>query len=174
MTYGKNAPSSGITASIIVNNWGEESIADIIFGWGEERYSRRIAKAIVDRRAKGEIKSSGELVEIIKSSVPGFYRRGRIHPATRTFQALRIAVNDELRALTEALNAAWGLLAPGGRIAVISFHSLEDRLVKQYFAEKEKSGEGKRLTKKPVPPSLAEIQKNPRARSAKLRVIQKN
>lgn len=174
MTYAKNPSPHAITASLIVNTWGEESIADIIFGWGEERYSRRIAKAIIERRKKKTFETSKELAETIKDSVPGFYRRGRIHPATRTFQALRIAVNDELGALTQGLNAAWRLLAPGGKIAVISFHSIEDRLVKQNFAEKEKAGEGTRLTKKPIPPSAEEIQHNPRARSAKLRVIQKN
>ena len=111
---------------------------------------------------------------MIKAAVPTAYRYGRIHPATRTFQALRIAVNDELGALKEGLRGAWGLLAEGGRIAVVSFHSIEDRLVKQTFLAWEKEGEGERVTKKPLVPSQEELLRNPRARSAKLRVIQKN
>ena len=151
----------------------EESLADIIFGWGEERYSRRIAKRIVEERAKRKIQTARELADIVKSAVPPAYRHGRIHPATKTFQALRIAVNDELGALTEGLKAAWGSLAPGGRIAVISFHSIEDRLVKRQFVEWVEAGEGVRVTKKPVIAGAEELKENPRARSAKLRVIQK-
>ena len=173
MTYAKDSGVHAITASLIVNDWGEESIADIIYGWGEERHSRRIAKAIVESRAKNPIRTSLQLSEIIKSAVPNFYRRGRIHPATRTFQALRIAVNDELGAIQEALLNTWDILNPGGKIAVISFHSIEDRLVKRFFAEKEKNGQGTRVTKKPIIPSEQELQQNPRARSAKLRVITK-
>jgi 16S rRNA (cytosine1402-N4)-methyltransferase len=100
--------------------------------------------------------------------------KSRIHPATKTFQALRIAVNDELGSLTDGLKGAWEMLVPGGRIAVITFHSIEDRVVKHAFAALEKEGSGRKLTKKPIPPTLAEIQENPRARSAKLRVIEKN
>lgn len=172
MTYSKSG--SGLTASTIVNEWGEESLADIIFGWGEERYSRRIAKAIVTRREKAPFKTSAELGDAIKAAVPVAYRRGRIHPATRTFQALRIAVNDEIGALKEGLEAAWNTLAPGGRIAVITFHSVEDRVVKRLFAEWEKEGSGQKLSKKPIGPSVEEIARNPRSRSAKLRAIQKN
>lgn len=171
MTYSKEG--GGLIAEKIVNEWGEESLADIIYGWGEERFSRRIARAIVAAREKRPIKTSLELAEIVKGSVSPAYRRGRIHPATRTFQALRIAVNDELGALSEGLKAAWHLLEPGGKIAVVSFHSIEDRVVKQLFAEWEKSGVGKKTTKKPIAPTAEEIRANPRSRSAKLRVISK-
>ena len=126
------------TASTIVNSWKEEDIANVIYAYGEERYARRIAKVIVLRRHEKKIETSGELAELIKSSVPSIYRNGRIHPATRTFQALRIAVNDELGALKEGLTKAWDALGKGGRLAVISFHSLEDRIVKEFFKEKAK------------------------------------
>lgn len=171
MTYSKDA--SSLTAQKIVNTWGETSIADVIFGWGEERYSRRIARAIVERRDLKPFETASDLAEVIAKAVPSAYRHGRIHPATKTFQALRIAVNDELGAITESLNAAWQHLKVGGRIAVITFHSIEDRLVKQHFASLEKSGLGRKLTKKPVVPSESELSQNPRARSAKLRVIEK-
>lgn len=162
-----------LSAETIVNEWSEESIADIIYGWGEERYSRRIAKAIVLARQEKRISTSGELGSLIKSSVPVAYRFGRIHPATKSFQALRIAVNDELGALVDSLKQAWSLLSVGGRIAVISFHSIEDRIVKQQFVGWSESGAGKKITKKPIVPSEAEVKENPRARSAKLRVIEK-
>ena len=168
------AQDQSLTAGTIVNEWGEESIADVIFGWGEERYSRRIAKRIVEERARGPIKTARQLADVIKAAVPSVYRYGRIHPATKTFQALRIAVNDELGALTDALKSTWQLLETGGRLAVISFHSIEDRLVKQQFAQWAESGAGEKITKKPITPSAEELKSNPRARSAKLRVIQKN
>lgn len=169
MRYG-NGP---LTAKAIVNSWAEESLADVIYGWGEERFARRIAKRIVESREKKPIATTLELAEIVRSAVPAPARRGRIHPATKTFQALRIAVNDELGSLKEALTGAWSTLAPGGRIAVISFHSLEDRIVKERFASWEREGEGKRLTKKPIVPGKEELARNPRARSAKLRTIEK-
>lgn len=172
MTYSKNP--SALNAAQIVNEWEESSIADVLYGWGEERYSRRIAKKIVERRAIKPFTTSSELADAIKEAVPASYRFGRLHPATRTFQALRIAVNDELGALENALRSAWEHLAPGGRIAVISFHSIEDRIVKQFFVKWEKEGTGVRITKKPLVASETELQENPRARSAKLRVIQKN
>lgn len=174
MTFAKELHPGALTAAMIVNEWAEESIADVIYGWGEERYSRRIAKAIVERRAVKLFEKADDLAEVISKSVPLRYRRGRIHPATRTFQALRIAVNDELGALTDGLNAAWGALATQGRIAVIAFHSLEDRIVKQVFKQWEEKGEGERITRRPIVASTEEIKKNPRARSAKLRIIQKN
>lgn len=171
MTYANEG--SGLTAERIVNEWAEDSIADVLYGWGEERYARRIAKKIVEAREKRRIRTSLELAEIIRGAVPAAYRRGRLHPATRSFQALRIAVNDELGALKDGLGAAWKMLAPQGRIAVITFHSIEDRMVKRLFAEWEHSGAGERVSKKPLVPSTAELQENPRARSAKLRVILK-
>ncbi|MEK7093483.1 MAG: 16S rRNA (cytosine(1402)-N(4))-methyltransferase RsmH [Patescibacteria group bacterium] len=163
-----------LTAATIVNEWGEESIADVIFGFGEERYSRRIAKAIVEARERKSITTALELGEIVKDAVPAAYRHGKTHPATKTFQALRIAVNDELGALTEGLEGAWEMLESGGRIAVISFHSIEDRIVKRRFAQWAKEGAGELVSRKPIPPTDAEIAENPRARSAKLRVILKN
>ncbi|MDO8522482.1 MAG: 16S rRNA (cytosine(1402)-N(4))-methyltransferase RsmH [bacterium] len=173
MTYSGSASEGTLTAATIVNEWAEESIADIIFGWGEERYSRRIAKRIVESRAKSPITTSLQLAEIIRSAVPPAYRHGRIHPATRTFQALRIAVNDELGALKEGLTGAWRNLAERGRIAVITFHSIEDREVKRLFVKWEQEGSGKRITRSPIRVSAEEIKANPRSRSAKLRVIEK-
>ena len=175
MTYSSSGGKEpgALTAQTIVNEWAEESIADVIFGWGEERYSRRIAKCIVERRATKPFTTARELAEAIYAAVPPRYRFGRIHPATRTFQALRIAVNDELGSLSQGLGDGWRHLAQGGRIAVITFHSIEDRLVKQTFKQWEEAGEGKRITKKPLSPSEEEVASNPRARSAKLRVIQK-
>ena len=173
MTYSGNQGDGVLTAATIVNTWKEESIADVIFGWGEERYSRRIAHVIVERRKERPFTRSLELAEAIKSAVPAAYRHGKLHPATRTFQALRIAVNDELGALTDGLRGAWKLLAPKGRIAVITFHSIEDRIVKEMFLEFERHGEGRRITRSPKKPSLEEVASNPRARSAKLRVVER-
>jgi 16S rRNA (cytosine1402-N4)-methyltransferase len=160
------------TAKDIVNNWDEEVIANIIFGYGEERFARRIARSIINYRQKKKIETTAELKELISTSVPGFYRRGKIHPATKTFQALRIAVNDELGALKEGLIKGYESLNNGGRMAVISFHSLEDRIVKDFYKEKMKDG-AKVLTKKPIVASDQEIAENPRSRSAKLRIIEK-
>lgn len=174
MTYAKHPGPDALTAGTIVNEWAEESIADVIFGWGEERYARRIARMIVERRARTPLRTARELADAIKEAVPPAYRYGRIHPATRTFQALRIAVNDELGALKEGLAAAWEHLAQGGRIAAITFHSIEDREVKRLMVGWEKSGGGTRITRSPQKPSPEEIAGNPRARSAKLRVIEKN
>lgn len=173
MTY-EDSPGPGtLTAETIVNTWKPESIADVLFGWGEERYSRQIARGIVEARKEGPIRTSRQLAEIIRSGVPGFYRSGRIHPATKTFQALRIAVNDEMGALKQGLSAAFQLLSPGGRLAVITFHSVEDREVKRLMLDWSKTGNAERITKSPQKPSEAEVRANPRSRSAKLRVVQK-
>jgi 16S rRNA (cytosine1402-N4)-methyltransferase len=171
MAYDKD---QSLSAYIVVNEWQEESLADVIFGWGEERYSRRIASAIVAARERSPIRTAKELADIIKAAVPASARYGRMHPATKTFQALRIAVNDELGALEESLRNTWQILEEGGRMAVISFHSLEDRIVKQRFVSLEEKGEGTRVTRKPIVPSAEELSDNPRARSAKLRIIEKN
>lgn len=173
MTFKKDPKEGDLTAHEIVNTWQEENIADIIFGYGEERYSRRIARAIVNYRAKKSIETTGELVEIILQAVPFFYKKGKIHPATRTFQSLRIAVNDELNTLKKGLANGFERLEKGGRIAVISFHSLEDRIVKNFNKEKEGTDEAKIITKKPVVASDEEIKENPRSRSAKLRILEK-
>ena len=160
------------TAMAIVNDWNEEDIANVVFAYGEERYARRIAKSICIYRSKKKIETSGELAEIVKSAVPPF-RRGKIHPATKTFQALRIAVNDELGALREGLAKGYARLNEGGRMAVISFHSLEDRIVKDFDKKQALSG-GVILTKKPITASAQELAENPRSRSAKLRIIEKH
>lgn len=174
-----SATSTTPTARDVVNEWSEENLAQIIEGFGEERFAYRIAKGIVAARTVKPIETTGELVEIIKKSTPFYYHHGRIHPATRTFQAIRIAVNDELEAIRDAMKSAWKLLTPGGRIAVISFHSLEDRIVKHYFNELQKAETedgkpiAKVITKKPITARDEEISQNPRSRSAKLRIIEK-
>lgn len=172
MTFGD--PTKHIfTASDVVNDWSEESLADIIYGFGEERASRRIARAIVAARAEGEIKTSLELAKIIESAIPRFKGKSRIHPATKTFQAIRIAVNAELQVLQDLLTQGFDLLAPDGRMAIISFHSLEDRLVKHFFNEKIHDDQALKLIKKPIVATDEEREANPRSRSAKLRVIEK-
>lgn len=171
MTFRKGG--DGLTAKEIVNEWAEESIADIIYGYGEERYARRIAKNIVEARKEKPIETTLQLVEIVKRSVPKSLF-SKINPATKTFQALRIAVNDELGALREAIAKGFSRLAPGGRMAIISFHSLEDRIVKEFFREEARSGQAILATKKPIVPSDSEVKANPKSRSSKLRIIIKN
>lgn len=173
MTLSSDAEGK-ITAKDIIADWDEDEIAKLIREYGEERFAGRIARAIVEARTKTSIETARELADIIFGAVPAFYRRGRLHPATRTFQALRIAVNDELGALAEGLDAALDILAPGGRVAAITFHSLEDRIVKRALRDAEDHGRGVRITKKPITPAFDEKKKNPRARSAKLRVFEKN
>lgn len=171
MTF--RSSGDGLTAREIVNEWAEESIADIIYGYGEERFARRIAKGIVSARNEKPIETSGQLVEIVKNSVPKF-GFSKINPATKTFQALRIAVNDELGALREGIAKGFESLAPGGRMAVISFHSLEDRIVKEFFRQKANEGVATLATKKPIVPQDSEIRENPKSRSSKLRILIKN
>lgn len=163
MNYGK----SKFTAGDLVNTWEAENIETILESYGEEKFAKKIAEKIVEARAEGPIKTTFQLVGAIKLAVPNWYKHRKIHPATKTFQALRIAVNDELQALSEGLAGAFDILPRGGRMAVISFHSLEDRIVKRFFKDKQL------LTKKPIVPTREEILKNPRSRSAKLRAIQK-
>ena len=157
----------------IINKWPQRAIEDVLRQYGEERFSRRIAEGITRERERKEISTTGELVKIISRSVPGWYLRGKIHPATKTFQALRIAVNQELENIEKGVGAGIEILKPGGKIAVISFHSLEDRLVKRIFRENEKSGVLGMLTKKPIMAEEREKRENPRARSAKLRAAVK-
>jgi 16S rRNA (cytosine1402-N4)-methyltransferase len=171
MTFSDNRES--VTAEIILNNWGEETIANIIYAYADERYSRRIAKAVVESRKIQPIKTTFDLLKIIEGAVPSFYKRGKIHYATKTFQALRIAVNDEISALKDGMRNGWELLNTGGRMAIISFHSVEDREVKNFYREKSKNGEGILVNKKPITPKDEEIRENPRSRSAKMRVIEK-
>jgi len=166
MNYGRDAL---LTAEQIVNNWPPEKLAKIFKEYGEEKHSRKIAEAIVKKREEKPIKTTFELVEIIKTTLP--IGRRRLHPATKVFQALRITVNDELNNLKAGLEAALKILENNGKIIVISFHSLEDRIVKEFFRQNKDSLNI--ITKKPVQPGKVEILNNPRARSAKLRAAQK-
>ncbi len=163
-----NAP---LDAAMVVNTYDEVSLANLIFNYGEERYSRRIAAAICRYRQTKQIEFTNELADIIWDAVPNEYRHRRIHPATKTFQALRIEINGELDRIEPALEGAVKALKPGGRIAVITFHSLEDRPVKWFFKNHENILEI--LTKKPLEPTEEECEVNPPSRSAKLRVVQK-
>lgn len=173
MTFG-DPKSYAFTAQDIVNEWKEDDIRNVIRGYGEERFAGRIANAIVTARRESPIVTSGQLANIITDAVPGFYKRGKIHPATRTFQALRIAVNDEFEALETFIRTALSHLAPSGRLAIITFHSLEDRIVKHLFRSYAHDQFGTVLTKKPIAPTSEEINNNPRARSAKLRIFEKH
>jgi len=167
-------PTRGEPAGALVNRLSEHDLADLIYQFGEERFSRRIARRIVEARRDSTIETTGRLAEIVRRSVPRMTgRRGRpgIDPATRTFQALRIAVNDELGALDRLLERVPKVLAPGGRAVLISFHSLEDRRVKQAFRRKDIWTV---LTKKPVTAGDDEVRANPRARSAKLRAAKRS
>lgn len=172
MTF-KNDTKGIVTAGEIVNEWGEETIADILYGFGEEQFARRIAKKIVEEREENPINNTRELVEIIEKSVPVSYRKKKIHPATKTFQALRMAVNDEWNALKEGVEKSFEALASGGRMAVISFHSIEDRFIKNFFKDQKEKGIGKIITKRPITATEEELKENKRARSAKLRIIEK-
>ena len=173
MTMKKNPTDEDLTASEIVNTWDEENIADIIYGFGEEKYSRKIAKAIVEARKEKEIKTTFDLVAVIDKAVGRNYKGMRIHPATRTFQALRIATNSELTSLQEVIKKGFERLSEGGRIAIISFHSLEDRIVKRAFVDLKENGLARIITKKPIIPNDQELKSNPRARSSKLRLLEK-
>ena len=155
-----------LTAADIVNHWDEKQLADVIYQYGEERLSRRIARRIVEKRP---LQTTTQLADEIWHSVPRSYRYGKIHPATRTFQALRIAVNQELDVLTRFLDIAPTWLRPDGRIVIISFHSLEDRIVKHSFRQHDRL---KVVSKKPIVPTEEECAANPRARSAKLRIAE--
>lgn len=181
-------PSVEITAAYIVNEEPEDKLCQIIGQYGEERWAARIAKFICERRKEGPIATTGELVDIIRAAVPKGARQEGIHPARRTFQALRIAVNDELGSLERGIKGAVKVLGSEGRLAILSYHSLEDRIVKQTFKQMEEPCTCPRempvcicglkpvirvITRKPELPSDAEIERNPRARSAKLRIAQK-
>lgn len=180
--------SETITAKSIINEWSEERIKRILYDFGEERYAPRIASAIVRGREKKTIETTTELVDIIRSAMPAAALREKQHPAKRSFQAIRIAVNDELESISDMLSVAADRLSKGGRLAVISFHSLEDRLVKNAISSKEKGCTCprdfpvctcgfvptlKNLTRKPIVSAAEELEENPRARSAKLRVAER-
>jgi len=160
---------NNLTAAEIVNSWPREKIAVILREFGEERYSQQIAKAICQKRKKERILLTSQLRDILKEVLPENYKHQRLHFATRTFQALRITVNRELENIEQGLEKSLALLAPGGRIVVISFHSLEDRITKHFFQQKAREKRLEILTKKPICSSLKEREENPRSRSAKLR-----
>jgi 16S rRNA (cytosine1402-N4)-methyltransferase len=166
--------SSGLTAAEMIRDADEKTLADVIYEFGEERHARRIARAIVEARDRAAVDTTGRLAEVVRRAIP---RRGysRIDPATRTFQAIRIWVNRELEGLDIFLTQAARRLRPGGRMAVIAFHSLEDRIVKHTLRSLQATGDiGLTIrTKRPVVPSEAEVERNPRARSAKLRVAER-
>ena len=191
-SYHKDAPldmrmsKSGLSAKDVVNNYSEYELADILFRYGEEKFSRRIAKNIVIARQDAPIETTGELVDIIKASYPKSKMRDS-HPARKTFQAIRIEVNAELDVLEKTLDKALNCLASGGRLSIITFHSLEDRIVKEAFRKQEnpcicppqfpvcvcgKKPLGRVITRKPILPSKEELEENPRSRSAKLRVLE--
>ncbi len=166
------------TVADYINTADESELADAIYELGEDKFARRIAKAIVETRNKKEIQTTFELRDIVASAYPARLRQGsggrsKINPATKTFQALRILVNEELSTLQKGIKDFSSFLAPRGRMGIISFHSLEDRIVKRAYGELKKSGEYKLITKKPIIPSPEELIANPRCRSAKLRVIEK-
>ena len=180
MTMKDNPLPEDITAEDVVNTWGEESLADIIYGYGEEKQARRIAKQIVESRKKQKIKTTFDLVRIIEEAIPAKFRKGhargrasKIHFATKTFQAIRIAVNDELGALSQGLSKGFELLKSGGRMSVISFHSLEDRVVKKFYKKLAEEKRAILINKKPIITPAEEIKNNPRSRSAKLRILSK-
>ncbi len=172
MTFGVR-DKYNFNAADIVNNWSVDQIETIIKSYGEEKFAGRIARKIVETRDGAPIKTAKQLADLIRSTYPSMLRFGRIHPATKTFQALRMAVNDELTTLSQGLEGAVQILKLGGRLAVISYHSLEDRIVKQYFKKVEEEGKVYIITKKPIVPGKEEMKENPRSRSAKLRIIEK-
>lgn len=172
----------------VINDYSEQELYEVIRKYGEEKWAKRIASFIVRERHKAPVRTTGQLVEIIKAAVPASARREGPHPAKRTFQAVRIEVNDELSGLERTCDEFIDVLAPKGRLCIITFHSLEDRIVKEHFAKREnpcicppefpvcvcgRKGDVKRITRKPVTAGEDELEKNPRARSAKLRVVEK-
>ena len=165
--------SKGLTAADLLNTYSEVELSRLFRELGEERWARRIARKIVSARKQSPITTTTQLVALIVRAIPPKAARVRIHPATRVFQALRIAVNQELEKLKAFIPAALNLLMPGGRLVVISYHSLEDRIVKHQFIALEQVDRLRRLTRKPLTPGEAEIQRNPSARSAKLRIAVK-
>lgn len=171
MTYGE--PEAGKTAADLVNSLSESELADLIYEYGEERFARSIARSIVETRRQHRIVSTSALADAVERGTPAWYHHRKLHPATKTFQALRIATNDELGALREGFSAALSHLTLGGRIAVITFHSIEDRIVKGAMKDAAYEGKGSIVSRKPVVPSLVELAENPRARSAKLRIFER-
>jgi len=173
MTLAVNPAEEALTAATIVNSWPEAKLVRVISEYGEERFARPIAKAIGLARRQEKIMTTFQLVAVIKKAVPAWYTRQRLHFATKTFQALRIVTNDELTVLAQTLPQAWAILAPEGRLGVISFHSLEARIVKNFFQFLKRNEGGSPVTKHALKPTYVEVKINPRSRSAQLRVIKK-
>jgi 16S rRNA (cytosine1402-N4)-methyltransferase len=171
MTFTSKVLDDQVTAKDIVNLWQEETLADIIYYFADERYAKRIAKKIVETRKEKEINTTFELVSIIEEAVHKNYTHSKIHPATKTFQALRMAVNDEVGSMKDLVNSLPDVLRIGGRASIITFHSIEDRIVKQTAREQKFL---KSINKKPLTPSESELKNNPRSRSAKLRIYEYN
>ncbi|MEK7552102.1 MAG: 16S rRNA (cytosine(1402)-N(4))-methyltransferase RsmH [Patescibacteria group bacterium] len=174
MTMNNDLSEGTLTAYEIVNGWPKEDLRQILKEYGEESFASQIADQIIKERKNHKIETTFGLVKVIIDATPEFYHHGRINPATKTFQALRIAVNDELNAIKEGLEQAFHKLKKGGRMAVISFHSGEDRIVKTFFKQLKTDDKAILINKKPILATLEEIEANPRSRSAKLRVIEKN
>lgn len=171
MRYNKNFTE--LTAAEIINTWPEEEIKKILRKYSQERFAKKIAQAIIKERKREKINTTSHLVKVIKEAVPPWYKYRKRHCATKTFQALRIVINNELQNIKKALPQAREVLKTGGRIVAISFHSLEDKIVKDYFKSRAKKGLLKILTKKPITPGKQELARNPRSRSAKLRAATK-
>jgi len=166
-------PQTGLTARKIINNWKQGKIHKMLRDYGNERFATKIARRIVNHRKKESIKTTSQLIEVIKKAIPSKHQHGKIHFATRTFQALRIVVNNELENFEKTLLQSLKILEPKGRIVTISFHSLEDRIAKRFFKERSNRNQLKILTKKPITAGNDEVEKNPRSRSAKLRAAEK-
>ncbi len=163
-------PDLPFSAAAVVRDLAEEELADIFWHYGEERFSRRIARRIASERKKNPITTTKSLADVVTSAIG---RRGKIHPATKVFQALRIYINDELKQIETVLPIAMDKLYPGGRLAVIAYHSLEDRIVKHFFKQQKESNKISWINKKPIVPERVEIERNPSARSAKLRIVER-
>ena len=174
MTMSNDLKEGTLTAYEIVNGWPKEELRKILKEYGEESFASQIADGIIRARKSKKIQTTFDLVKVILDATPDFYHEGRINPATKTFQALRIAVNDEVNALKDGLEQAFNKLRKGGRMAVISFHSGEDRIAKTFFKQLKMEDKAILITKKPVVSSAEEVETNSRSRSAKLRVIEKN
>lgn len=173
MNFKKEMGPEDLTAMEILNTWSEEDIFEILKDYGEEGFAGPISKSIIRQRKDRKMETTFDLVDAVRRGVPPFYTKRKIHFATKTFQALRIAVNDELNALKEGMRKCWALLRDDGTMVVISFHSLEDRIVKNFFRDRKKEKTGIVLTKKPAIASRGEVLENPKSRSAKLRACKK-